>query len=171
MTEALMKTDAVAKARTSKPSAHAEPFAVAPKLAMPAFNFPSVEVPVVLRDWAEQGLEQARSNYEIVKTTAEEAALAVEDTYSAALKGAADYGLKALDVARANTNAVFDFARDLISAKSPSELIELSTGHARKQFETFSSQTRELAELAQKVATDAGAPVCNAVSKTLKKTS
>lgn len=171
MTEALMKTDAVTKTKTSKPSAPAEPFALAPKLGVPNLNFPSVEFPVVLRDWAEKGLEQARSNYEIIKTTAEEATVAVEDTYSAAVKGAADYGLKALDLTRINANAVFDFARDLISAKSPSELIELSTGHARKQFETFSSQARELAELAQKVATEAGAPVRNAVSKTLKKTS
>lgn len=171
MTEALMKADSVTKARTSKPAAPSEPFAVGASFGAPNFNLPNVEFPAVFRDWAEKGLEQARGNYEIMKTTAEEATVAMEDAYAAAVKGAADYGLKALDVTRVNANAVFDLARDLIAAKSPSELIELSTGHARKQVETFSSQARELAELAQKVATDATTPVRNAVSKTFKKAS
>ena len=35
--------------------------------------------------------------------------------------------------------------------KSPSDFIELSTDHSRKQFETMTEQTKELAALAQKV--------------------
>jgi len=35
--------------------------------------------------------------------------------------------------------------------KSPSDFIELSTDHSRKQFETLTEQTKELAALAQKV--------------------
>ena len=38
--------------------------------------------------------------------------------------------------------------------KSPTEFVELSTKHARKQFEAMTAQTRELAELAVKVTTE-----------------
>jgi hypothetical protein len=41
--------------------------------------------------------------------------------------------------------------------KSPSEFIELSTAHARKQFEAMTAQTKELTELAQKVTTEIAA--------------
>ena len=39
----------------------------------------------------------------------------------------------------------------LSGVKSPSDFIELSTDHSRKQFETLTEQTKELAALAQKV--------------------
>ena len=38
--------------------------------------------------------------------------------------------------------------------KSPTEFIELSSKHAHKQFEAMTAQTKELTELAQKVATE-----------------
>jgi phasin family protein len=52
-----------------------------------------------------------------------------------------------------------DFAHQLIGVKSPSEFLALSAGHARKQFETFSEQTKHLTGLAQKVTTDAVEPL------------
>ena len=53
--------------------------------------------------------------------------------------------------------------------KSISEVVELSTTHARKQFETVSGQTKELAALAQKVATETAEPIKESVTKTFKK--
>jgi hypothetical protein len=44
-----------------------------------------------------------------------------------------------------------------LGVKSPSEFIELSTAHARKQFEAMTAQTKELTELAQKVTTEIAA--------------
>ena len=57
-------------------------------------------------------------------------------------KGASDYGLKVIEAARANTNAAFDFATQLMTVKSLSEVVELSTAHTRKQFETLTAQTQ-----------------------------
>jgi hypothetical protein len=48
----------------------------------------------------------------------------------------------------------FDYAYNLLAMKSPSEFVELSTAHARKQFEAMTAQTKELTELAQKVTTE-----------------
>ena len=65
-----------------------------------------------------------------------------------------DYGLKLIEVARENTNSAFDFASQLITVKSISEAVELSTAHSRKQYESVSAQTKELASIAQKAALD-----------------
>jgi hypothetical protein len=48
-------------------------------------------------------------------------------------------------------------------------MIELSTGHARKQFETLSEQTKEFTALAQKVATETSEPIKTGVSKVFNK--
>ena len=50
-----------------------------------------------------------------------------------------------------------------------SEVIELSTAHARKQFEALSAQSRELATLAQKVATEAAEPIKEGMTRAAKK--
>jgi hypothetical protein len=65
-------------------------------------------------------------------------------------------------------NAACDFASELMGAKSFSDFVELSTAHARKQFETFTAHTKELAELAQKVATETVEPIKANASKLFK---
>ena len=50
-----------------------------------------------------------------------------------AANGTADYNLKVIEIARTNTNGAFDYVRELMSVKSPSEFIELATAQARKQ--------------------------------------
>ena len=69
---------------------------------------------------------------------------------------------------KANTTANLDFAQALIGVKSPSEAMELWTSHAKKQFETFTAQTKELAELTQKVATETAEPIKASASKLFK---
>ena len=56
-----------------------------------------------------------------------------------------------------------------LSGTSFSEVIELSTSHARKQFEAVSEQTKELAALAQKVATESAEPLKSGVTKAFRK--
>ena len=48
-------------------------------------------------------------------------------------------------------------------------MVELSTAHARKQFETVTAQTKELTALAQKVATETAEPIKDSVTKAFKK--
>jgi phasin len=93
----------------------------------------------------------------------------MEATYANASKGTTEYGLKLIDAAHTNTNAAFDFAAELMSVRSFSEMIELSAKHARKQFETLSHQTKELTALAQKAATETAEPIKTGVSKVFNK--
>ena len=154
------------KVKTTKPVG--SPFEM-PKFEMPKFEIPKVEMPAAFREFAERGVAQAKDTYEKMKAAAEEATDVLETTYSTATKGAADYGLKVIESARVNTNAAFDFAGELITAKSISEVIELSSAHARKQFETLTHQSKELGALAQKVATETAEPIKNGVNKAFSK--
>jgi len=140
-----------------------------PKFGMPNFEMPKMEIPAAFREFAEKGVSQAKENYEKMKTAAEEATGLLEGTYATASKGASEYGSKVIEATRINTNAAFDFATELMNVKSFSDFVELSTAHARKQFETVTAQGKELAALAQKVATETAEPVKESVSKAFKK--
>jgi phasin len=156
------------KAKPAKPATPVVPMFDMPKFEMPKFDMPKMEVPPAFREFAEKGLAQAKDNYEKLKTVAEEATDMLEDTYATAAKGASEYNLKVIEAARANSNAAFDYAKELLDAKSFSDIVELSTAHARKQFEAVTAQTKELTALAQKVATEAAEPVKTGVTKVFK---
>jgi phasin len=100
---------------------------------------------------AEKSAAQAQEGFEKMRAATAEATTLMKDSYSTAIQGAQDYNTKVIEFARSNTEAAFDFAQELSSVKSPSEFFELSTNQSRKQFETLSEQTKELAMLAQKV--------------------
>lgn len=144
--------------------------AAMPKFDIPKFDIPaSMEVPAVMREMAEKSVQSARDAYEKLKTSAEETTDLLEDTYSTASKGVAEYNTVALESLRANVNSAFDYFGALIGTKSVSEAVELSTGHLRKQFDVLSAQAKELSTLAQKVATDTAEPIKASVEKTIKK--
>jgi phasin len=166
------------KTKTAKPTASfAEPAAFTssfgkfemPKFEMPKFDMPSMEVPAAFRDLAEKGIAQAKGNYEKIKSVAEDTTDMLEDTYSTASKGMSEYGLKVIEVSRSNTNASFDFATQLFGVKSFSDMVELTTTHARKQFEAFTAQGKELTSMAQQVATKTAEPIKDSVSKAFNK--
>jgi phasin len=155
-------TTATTKAKTEKLSG--APVGL-PNFELPNVDLSKMEVPAALREFADQGFAQARVNYENAKAATEEATDLLKDTYKTAAKGATDYNLKVIEIARTNTNAAFDYAHELMGVRSLSELVELSTAHARKQFEAMSAQTKELTELAQKVTTEIAEPLKTGVTK------
>ena len=140
-----------------------------PKFDIPSFDLPKMEVPAAFREIAEKSVSQAKDNWEKMKAATEEATDLLENSYANAAKGAADYGLKVIETARVNTNSAFDFAGVLLTAKSLSEVVELSTSHARKQFETLTAQSKELTALAQKVAAETAEPLKAGVNSALRK--
>jgi phasin len=158
----------VNKGKPAKPaSAPVVPLFEMPKFEIP--NMPSMEVPAAFREFAEKGVAQTKDAYEKMKAAAEQATETIETVYTTASKGSTEYGLKVIEVARTNTSAYFDFVESLFGVKSPSELVELSTAHARAQFEALSAQTKELAALAQKVAAETSEPIKAGVTSAMKK--
>jgi len=140
-----------------------------PKFDIPSFDLPKMEIPAAFREIAEKSVSQAKDNWEKMKVATEEATDLLENSYSNAAKGAADYGLKLIETARVNTNSAFDFAGVLLTAKSLSEVVELSTSHARKQFETLTAQSKELTALAQKVTAETAEPLKAGVTSAFRK--
>ncbi|MGB7280144.1 MAG: phasin family protein [Pseudolabrys sp.] len=125
-----------------------------PNYEMPKLDTPKMEVPPAFRELADKGVAQARDTYEKAKAATEQATNQLKEAYTTAAKGATDYNIKVIEIARANTNTAVDNAFELLGVKSLTEFVELSTKHARKQFEVMTAQTRELAELAQTVTTE-----------------
>jgi phasin len=136
---------------------------------VPKFEKTATEATTAFREMAEKGIVQAKDTYAKMKTAAEEATGILEHTYANASKGAADYGLKVIEAARANSNAAFDFATELFGARTMAQMVEISTAHTRKQIESMSEQARELSALAQKVATTTAEPIKEGLSSLAKK--
>jgi phasin len=126
------------------------------------------EVPEQVRAFAEKGVSQARESYTKFKDAAETHNSTIEAVFTTATKGATDYSAKLLDMVKANTNATFDFAQELVGAKSLPQAMELWSAHAKKQVETITAQTKELAELTQKIATETVEPIKAGASKLFK---
>ena len=154
-------TTDVTKAKTAK---H-----LSDSLGLPKYEMPKMEVPAEFREMTDQGVAHVRDIYAKAMVASEEAADLLENTYATVAKGATDYNLKLIEIARTNTRAAFDYVHELLGVKSPSEFIELSTAHMRKQFDIVSEHNKELCALAREVATEAAEPIKTGVSKAFNK--
>jgi phasin len=183
-----------AKAATSEPAAaaapKAEPVAAAgfefpkfevpgfemPKFEMPKFEAPNFdfsavaqgEVPAVFREFAEKAVAQAKDSFAKLKEAAEEATDAIEDTYETARAGLVELNGKSIDAVKANSDAAYGFAKNLLAVKTFAEAIELQSAFMRQQFEAISAQAKELQEVAGKVAADTAKPAKDAFAKTME---
>ena len=166
MSDATMRQDATASPKT--PKKVTSPNAI---FEIPSFEMPKFEMPAAIRDFAAKGEAHAKENYEKMKATTDEMTGMVEATYATAARGVTDYSLKVIEMTCVNGNAAFDFIGKFVAVKSPSEAIELSTAHARHQFDAVSAQNKELWALAQKVATDAVEPLKTGIARILQRNS
>ena len=127
------------------------------------------EVPEQMRAFAEKGVSQARDSYAKFKDAAETHNGTIEAVFTSASKGTSEYNAKLIEFFKANTSSSLDFAQELVGVKTPAAAMELWTAQARKQYETFTAQAKELAELGQKVATETVEPIKATTAKAFKK--
>jgi phasin len=130
---------------------------------------PTTDASGANREFAHQGAAFAKDVSEKTKAAAEETTKVLEQTYSTVTKGAADFNRQWIEMVRANTNYTLDFVHQLLGVKSPAEFFELSSAHARKQFETFADQSKQLTSLAQQVTADAVEPLQAGMKSALTK--
>ena len=152
-----------ATAPTAKTTKHS-PFGL-PNAELPKFDPPRMEVPTAFREFAEKGVAQAKDNYEKIQAAAEEMTSILEQTYSTAAKGVADYNFKLVEMARTNSNAAFEFACGLVGMKSLPEMVALSTEQARKQFDLVTAQNKELWAIAERMASESAEPIKQSLTK------
>ena len=120
---------------------------------------PNMGTPQAMREMAEKGTAQAKQAYDKMSAATTEASSVLQNAGATAAQGFKDSNAKVIEFARINSNAALDFANQLLSVKSPAEFIQLSTEHARKQFEVISAQTKELTALSQKVMLETAEPL------------
>jgi phasin len=135
------------------------------------FDMPLFAMPGIFHGIAEQSVVRARDNCEKIRAASGEMAEILRETYTTNAKGAADYGVKVIEISGVNTNSAFDFLTNLMDTKSLSEIIKLSATQSRKNFEVVSAQNREFWELAQKVATETAEPIKRNFTRVLQKAS
>jgi phasin len=129
---------------------------------------PKMEAPKVVREMADKGIAQAKQSYEKMSAATAEVSNVIQNAYSTAAQGAMNCSVKVIEHARTNSNAAFDYVSKLVGVKSPSEVLEVSTEHARKQFEALSEQTKELTALNQKAMLEATEPLKASVEKAFR---
>jgi hypothetical protein len=111
------------------------------------------------RKYAEQSSAQAKRAFEKTSASGREATRRIEDTYAVTTQGALDFHRKVLAIAQANVDAAFECAQELVGVTSPSEFIEVTTSHARRQWQAMTEQSMELSTLARNAAADSVKPL------------
>jgi len=79
----------------------------------------------------------------------------VQEGFTSALQNVRDFNVKLIEMAQANTVAAFDFVREVAEAKAPSDLAEVWTTHATKQFDRLTKQASTLTTSGQQFANKA----------------
>jgi hypothetical protein len=102
---------------------------------------------------------------EELNSAAEKTKEFVESTYMSALQVATQYNAKLLEFARINNEAVMSYFNELSRVKSPNDMMEITTRHAREQLATLTAQAKELAALGQQATMKAVAPFKNGGAK------
>jgi hypothetical protein len=116
-------------------------------------------------DVATKDVAQTNENRERMSAAAAEAARFVKNTYSTTFNGTQEYSTKVLEFAQVNTDAAFEYVRQLSSVKSPAEFFALSNDRVRQQFEVLFRQAQELAAIARKATVATTEPVRPGLNK------
>lgn len=124
---------------------------------------------IAVRKFVDKGAAHIQDTSEKMSAATEETTKLIENTYATASNGIRDYNVKALEIARVNSDAAFDYVQQLMSAKSPSEMVRLWTAFASKQCGALTEQTKELAMLGQRVVTKTSEPIVGGVTKAFNK--
>lgn len=163
MTEAALKSRTTDKPKQQKPGTE-----TAKSANILPFEMPQMEVPAALSELAAKSVDQARQSCSQMTTAAEQMSHVFEEAYAAAIKSLAEYSAKTAEATQSNANLAFDLVRDLVAAKSFSDVVELSTRAMRQQSELLSAQTREFMTLAQKIASDTTKPMTTGAARMFK---
>jgi len=157
----------VNEANTKEANGHPKPGAdVKHGLDLPFFA-----TPAIFNGVTEQSLARAKENYEKLNAASGAINDVLGEACSTNARGIAVYTAKVIEFSGANTTSAFDFLSHLLGTKSPSEILQLSATHGRKSFEATTAQSRELWELARKVATETADPIKKSFASALQKAS
>ena len=117
------------------------------------------QMPEAVRVIAEKNIAQTRELYEHSKDAFDKMLESWEKTFDAAGQGAVALNRKWVDITQRNINSGFEFAKNLIGAKSVAQAVELHSTYWQKQMTTLKAQAEEMRELSTRVTADVTEPV------------
>ena len=113
----------------------------------------------------EATIERSKDAFETMGAATTEATEAMQNIFSAALKGIQEYNSKVVEFTRANTESYIEFVQQLAGAKSPMVFVEIFNDNSRHQLARLTEQAKELAALAQEIAGSATEPLKTGIEK------
>lgn len=112
---------------------------------------PSFQVPAEMRDFAEKGVEQARTALiSFVQSARKATESAQAQSKMAELPASVAY-VRGLEMFEQNLASTFDLAQKLVRANNLQEALQLQSDYVRTQFAAVQSQAKELVSAAQPV--------------------
>lgn len=120
--------------------------------AFSAGRSPHIDIPDGVKLAAASGFAQIRDGFGRTSANADAIMDAMEKSYFVAVKDTAGLHSKILETFQTNVSAMLDFTGELAVARSPSDMVGLSTGFARRQFEAFAAQWKDFWAFSQHTA-------------------
>ncbi len=84
---------------------------------------------------ADKAVNAARDSWNKGQAATEQTAQAGQEAFLASADSVRDFSRKVIEMAKTNTNAMFDLALEVAGTKEPSQIMELWSQHTQKQFE------------------------------------
>jgi phasin len=112
------------------------------------------EIPEQMRVFADKSVDQAKKAFDDFMTATAKAVEKSETSAKSVQSGARDVNRQALSFLEANVAASFDFAQQLVRARTVEEIGQIQQAFLQKQAEAAQSQTRDMAETIGKAASD-----------------
>lgn len=116
----------------------------------------------------DQSARAARQNFKQGEETVRQSWSQMERNFSASFDNMRDFHLKTLDMLRAHADSAFDFAQEILTAKSPTDVFEGCRSFAERQVNAMQKQTEELTAMAQETTKETMRPVTDAVNRVAK---
>jgi hypothetical protein len=111
----------------------------------------------------------AYDSFDKTLETGAETVRGVQEGFTSTLENVRNLNVRLIGMARANTNAAFDFAREVAEAKAGSDLVQAWTTHATKQFDMLTKQASDLTTLGQQFASTSSEAVTRRVAQGSKR--
>ena len=128
----------------------------------------NVELPQQAAKMATKSVDQAQAAFDKANDLAHSNVQIFDAAAGAFKSNATELQLKAMEIAQANSNAVFSFLRGLLAASQVSDLFEVQRSFASEQFVTFVRQMNELNAISLKLASDTAKPLQQGVLRSFE---
>ncbi|KMO34008.1 phasin [Methylobacterium aquaticum] len=114
----------------------------------------SFEIPTEMRDFAEKGVQNARSAFGTFLGTARKLAETVQSSTQTSQTGMGTAVARGFDYTEQHASATFDLAEKLVRTRDVKEALALQSEYMRNQMSTLQSQAKEFAALSETIKAD-----------------